>query len=64
MTQVFISNLAREGEKRPLEAGMTFHMPPAIFDEEFAFGFSHSVVVTDGGCEPLTEMPLELTIVS
>lgn len=53
----------REGETRELQAGMTFHMPPAIFDQTngFAFGFSHSVLVTDSGCEVLTEFPLELT---
>ena len=53
----------REGERRELRAGMTFHMPPAIFDHEhgFAFGFSHSVLVTEDGCETLTDFPLELT---
>ncbi|MBS1862564.1 MAG: aminopeptidase P family protein [Actinobacteria bacterium] len=50
----------KAGEERLLESGMTFHVPPLVFDEEFGIGFSHSLLVTDVGCEPLTALPLRL----
>jgi Xaa-Pro dipeptidase len=51
----------RQGEERLLEPGMVFHLPVVLFDDGFGLGFSHSVLITDTGCEPLTEMALELT---
>lgn len=44
-----------EGIDRPLEPGMTFHLPVCIWiPRGFGVGFSESVVVTQKGCECLT----------
>jgi Xaa-Pro dipeptidase len=53
----------RQGEHRPLQAGMTFHMPPLCLKyREFGIGFSESIVVTETGCERLSKLPRELVI--
>lgn len=52
-----------EGNNRPLEAGMVFHLVPmAGFRDWGNMGFSESVLVTEEGCEILTDMPRELAI--
>ncbi|MBT7613799.1 MAG: aminopeptidase P family protein, partial [Rhodospirillaceae bacterium] len=52
-----------EGNERPLEPGMTFHLVPmAGFRGEGNMGFSETVLVTEGGCEVLTAVPRELHI--
>jgi len=41
-----------------LSVGMTFHMPPALRQYDvFGFGVSETVVVTESGCEVLTDFP-------
>ena len=53
----------RQDEHRPLEAGMTFHMPPLCLKyREFGIGFSESIVVTDNGCERFSELPRDVII--
>lgn len=43
------------GEERPLQPGMTFHLPICVFvPGKYGVGFSESVAVTDTGCEVLT----------
>ena len=52
-----------EGNERPLEPGMTFHLVPmAGFRGEGNMGFSETVLVTETGCEVLTDAPRELHI--
>ena len=52
-----------EHEERPLQAGMVFHVGTGIYDyPRYQLAFSHSVIVTDGGCEVITDYPNELTI--
>lgn len=49
------------GERRELTEGMVFHIPMTLrINGEFGVGLSHTVVVTAGGCERLSELPLEL----
>ena len=48
---------------RPLEAGMTFHLIPTLFFEDFGMCFSETVLVSDSGCEVLTNYPRELIVV-
>jgi Xaa-Pro dipeptidase len=53
----------RQEEYRPLEAGMTFHMPPLCLKyREYGIGFSESIVVTDTGCEPLSRLSRKVII--
>ena len=45
----------KEGEQRPLQEGMTFHIVSTVFIPGLtSVGVSETVVVTDAGCEPLT----------
>tara|TARA_B100000676_G_scaffold310530_1_gene377415 strand:+ start:6175 stop:7356 length:1182 start_codon:yes stop_codon:yes gene_type:complete len=54
-----------EGNERPLEPGMAFHLVPmAGFRGEGNMGFSETVLVSTDGCEVLTDVPRELHIVS
>jgi Xaa-Pro dipeptidase len=55
----------RPEDPTPLEAGMTFHLVPTVFfDGEAQIGFSETVLVTEEGCERLTQgLPLELHVV-
>jgi Xaa-Pro aminopeptidase len=45
-------------EERRIEPGMTFHVPgPLLFVPPYSIGLSETVVVTETGCECLTEFP-------
>ena len=50
----------RPGDPLVLQAGMTFHIIPTMFREEFGMAISDSVVVTKDGCELLTRRPRAL----
>jgi hypothetical protein len=53
----------QQHEHRPLQADMTFHMPPLCLKyREFGIGFSESVVVTESGCERFSKLPREIVI--
>lgn len=53
----------KPNDPRPLEAGMTFHLTPALFIPDVAGpGFSETVLVTESGAEPLTNFPREFII--
>ena len=53
----------RQDEHRPLEVGMTFHMPPLCLKyREYGIGFSESIVVTGRGCERFSALPREVMI--
>ena len=46
---------------RPLAAGMVFHIPMTLrINGVMGVGLSQTFVVTDNGCETLSELPLEL----
>ena len=48
-------------DPRPLEAGMTFHLIPAVkLPEHGVFTTSDTVLITDDGCETLTSYPRQL----
>ena len=52
-----------EGTERPLEAGEVFHLVPmAGFRGTGNMGFSETVLVTENGCQALTDAPRELHI--
>jgi Xaa-Pro dipeptidase len=54
----------KETESRPLEAGMTFHFVPGLFDYgHAAVGCSQTVLITDDGCKPLSTIPEQLFVV-
>jgi len=49
------------GDQRILQAGMVFHMPPALrLVPEYGVGLSETIVVTERGCECLTQFPRTL----
>ena len=53
----------QQHEHRPLQAGMTFHMPPLCLKyREFGIGFSEAIVVTESGCQRLSKLPREIVI--
>lgn len=48
-------------DERVIKAGMVFHMPPALrISNVVGVGLSETVVVTDDGCESLTQFPRQL----
>ncbi len=53
----------RRDDPTPLEAGMVFHMPPALrVSRQYGLGFSETVLVTPTGCEVLTNHPRRLHV--
>lgn len=50
-------------ELRPLEAGMVFHLPPALLGNgKYGVGFSETVLITPTGHEVLTSLPRQLLV--
>jgi Xaa-Pro dipeptidase len=48
-------------DPRPLQAGMTFHLIPAAkLSDHGSFNTSDTIVVTEDGCESLTNFPRKL----
>lgn len=57
--------MLRGGEKRLLQPGMVFHFLPAVFEyKEYGVGLSETVLITDGGCDVLTDVEQQLHVVS
>jgi Xaa-Pro aminopeptidase len=57
-----IVSLRRDDPTR-LEPGMVFHMPPALrVPLQYGLGFSETVLVTQAGCEVLTDCPRRLHV--
>ncbi len=52
----------RPGDPLILQPGMTFHIIPTLFLEEFGMCFSDSVRVTETGCEVMTPYPRKLFV--
>jgi Xaa-Pro dipeptidase len=49
------------GEQRKVKAGMTFHLVPHLFVEEFGIlAISQPIVLGENGCKPLVDYPLTL----
>ena len=54
-----------EGDERPVQANMVFHIVPGIFvPGRYLINITDTVLVTDKGCEPLTSFPRQLFEVS
>lgn len=53
----------QEGDERQLESGMTFHLIPTFYDwGTSVIGTSDTVLVTDTGCEVITNYPRGLFV--
>ncbi len=53
-----------DGDERPLRTGMTFHLVPGFLDlGRYAITVSDTVLVTDSGCEVITNFPRDPVIV-
>jgi len=53
----------KKDDPRVLAQGMVFHIPPALREyNKFGVGVSETVLVTENGCEVLTNFPRELYI--
>jgi Xaa-Pro dipeptidase len=53
----------QEGDERPLQAGMTFHLIPTLQEwPKSVVGVSDTVLVTDTGSEVLTQFPRDLFV--
>jgi Xaa-Pro dipeptidase len=51
----------RQEEHRPLQAGMTFHMPLLCLKyREYGIGFSECILVTKSGCQRMSKLPAEI----
>ena len=51
------------GDDRQLAPGMTFHLVPGVFvPNKFIINISETVLVTETGCEPITQFPRELFV--
>jgi Xaa-Pro dipeptidase len=52
------------GDERPLRAGMTFHLVPGLFElGKHLINISETVLVTESGCEAVTNFPRDLFVV-
>ena len=55
--------LINEKNKGVLETGMVFHLPTQIrVDRQYGAGFSETIIVTDNGCEQLSQLPRQLVV--
>ncbi|GAK06718.1 M24 family metallopeptidase [Geomicrobium sp. JCM 19038] len=50
----------RKGDRSLLEPGMTFHLMPGIWFDEFGVEITESVLITDNGVETLTNFPRDV----
>ena len=50
----------RPQDETPLAAGMTFHLMPGLWQEDWGIELTESIVITDDGCETLTNLPRRL----
>jgi len=52
----------RPGDRTPLQAGMTIFMIPALWGEAWSVGLGETVVVTQNGGIPLTDIDFDLIV--
>ncbi len=54
----------KKDDPRVLKPGMVFHMPPALRKyDKYGVGISETILVTETGCEELTNFPKELVVI-
>ena len=54
----------RPGDKSVLQENMTFHLIPAIWQDDFGLEITESFVVTANGAEPFCNYPRKLLVKS
>jgi ectoine hydrolase len=54
----------RRGEKIELQPGMAFHFMPALWMGDWGMVITESLVITETGCETLTNYPRRLLEIS
>jgi ectoine hydrolase len=52
----------RPGDRSVLEAGMTFHLMPAIWQDDWGLEITESILLTERGAEPFCNLPRELLV--
>jgi ectoine hydrolase len=52
----------RPGDKTVLQPGMTFHFIPAVWEQDWGMEITESFVITDSGCETLSDVPRQLFV--
>lgn len=52
----------RPGDRTVLEAGMTFHLIPAIWQDDWGLEITESFLVTAGGAQPFCRYPRQLLV--
>ncbi|MEM7223343.1 MAG: ectoine hydrolase DoeA [Pseudomonadota bacterium] len=52
----------RPGDESPLEPGMTFHFMPGLWFDDWGIEITESLVITEGGCETLAQVPRKLFV--
>ena len=52
----------RPGDETILQPGMTFHFIPAVWQDDWGMEITESFVITDTGCETLSNAPRELFV--
>jgi ectoine hydrolase len=52
----------RPGDRSVLEAGMTFHLIPAIWRDDWGLEITESFLVTAGGAEPFCAYPRKMFV--
>lgn len=50
----------RPGDKTVLKPNMAFHLMPGVWLDDFGVAITESVLITEKGCEPLTNFPRKL----
>ena len=54
----------RPGDETVLKPGMTFHFIPAVWQDDWGMEITESFVITDTGCETLSNVPRQLFVKS
>ena len=52
----------RKGDSTPLEAGMTFHVIPALWEDTWGLEITESILITENGAETLSNVPRQLFV--
>jgi len=52
----------RKGDTTSLEAGMTFHVIPALWEDTWGLEITESILITDTGAETLSNVPRQLFV--
>ena len=52
----------RPGDETVLQAGMTFHFIPAVWQDDWGMEITESFVITENGAETLSDVPRKLFV--